>query len=65
MFQDVLTMKMIGEGVFINGLYYLCKNACFTQALQAQLKSIDENQLWHRRLAHPSELVLSKLFPNL
>ncbi|KAM2954379.1 hypothetical protein FF1_032665 [Malus domestica] len=56
--QDVLTMKMIGEGVFINGLYYLCKNACFTQALQAQSKSIDENQLWHRRLAHPSELVL-------
>ncbi|XP_070667803.1 uncharacterized protein [Malus domestica] len=51
--QDVLTMKMIGQGVFINGLYYLCKNAYFTQALQAQSKSIDENQLWHRRLAHP------------
>ena len=62
-FQDVLTMKMIGEGVFINGLYYLCKDACFPQVFQAQSKSIDENQLWHKRLAHPSDVVLSKLFP--
>ena len=65
LFQDVLTMKMIGKGVFINGLYYLCKNSSFTRALQVQLKSIDENQLWHRRLAHPFEFVLSKLFSNV
>ena len=62
-FQDVLTMKMIGEWVFINGLYYLCKDACFPKVFQAQSKSIDENQLWHKRLAHPSDVVLSKLFP--
>ena len=58
-------MNMIGEGVFIDGLYYLCKNSSLTRALQVKLKSIHENQLWHRRLAHPSESVLFKFFTSV
>ena len=53
---------MIGEGFLPNGLYYLCKNYVMPRAFQAGPKFF-KHQLWHRKFAHPSELVLSKLFP--
>ena len=62
-FQDIITKKMIGEGSLLNDLYYLCKISVMLRAFQAEPKYFEHQQLWHQRLAHPSELVLSKLFP--
>ena len=62
-FQDCITKKMIGEGFFLNGLYYFCKKSHLPKALQENSSKPQDQQLWHQRLAHPSEVVLSKLFP--
>ena len=64
MFQDSLTKKMIGEGFFLNGLYYLCKEPRLVKAFQVDSISSKDQQIWHQRLAHPSETVLLKLFPK-
>ena len=63
-FQDSLTKKTIGEGFFLNGLYYLCKEPRLVKAFQVDSISSKDQQIWHQRLAHPSETVLLKLFPK-
>ncbi|KAK9911087.1 hypothetical protein M0R45_035010 [Rubus argutus] len=64
-FQDLITKKTIGEGFLLNGLYYLSKNSFACKIFQATLGVVQDHNLWHQRLAHPSEKVLSSLFPNL
>ena len=61
-FQDITTKKKIGEGFFLNGLYYLSKKP---KALQVSFSNASDHHIWHQRLAHPSEKVLSILFPTL
>jgi hypothetical protein len=58
-FQDRVTGKKIGEGIFRNGLYYLedTINKCFVS-----LSPIDRDKLLHWRFGHPSDQVLNKLF---
>ena len=62
-FQDIITKKMIGEGFFKDGLYYLSRESTASKALHSI--SLQDTQVWHRRLAHPSDKVLSILFPGL
>ncbi|KAL6278328.1 hypothetical protein ACE6H2_021929 [Prunus campanulata] len=63
--QDIATKKTIGEGFYLDGLYYLFKDFQTSKGLQVSSNSILDQSLWHQRLAHPSEHVLSVLFPNL
>eukprot|EP00252_Welwitschia_mirabilis_P002409 TRINITY_DN1235_c0_g1_i6.p1 TRINITY_DN1235_c0_g1~~TRINITY_DN1235_c0_g1_i6.p1 ORF type:complete len:1428 (+),score=264.56 TRINITY_DN1235_c0_g1_i6:585-4868(+) len=66
-FQDLQTGKRIGTGRLQNGLYVLDKNH-ETVAHQASLGNDVINReilQWHRRLGHPSFVVLEKLFPSL
>ncbi|KAM2668187.1 hypothetical protein EV2_019802 [Malus domestica] len=62
-FQDCVTKKTIGEGFYLDGLYYISKSS--SRGFQAKSNSSQNNQLWHQRLAHPSQPILSSLFPNL
>lgn len=62
-FQDCVTKKTIGEGFFLDGLYYISKSS--PRVFQAKSTSLQDNQLWHQRLAHPSQPILSTLLPNL
>ena len=62
-FQDCLTKKTIGEGFYLDGLYYISKSS--PGGFQAKSNPSQDSQLWHQRLAHPSQPVLSSLFPNL
>ena len=64
-FQDLVTKKTIGEGFYLNVLYYLSKDIQVPKVFQVSSSLAQEQQLWHQRLAHPSEIVLSTLFPNL
>jgi hypothetical protein len=55
---------MIGEGFFFQGLYYFSNDSKRPQI--SALSSLSQDQvLWHQRLAHPSENVLTKLMPSL
>jgi hypothetical protein len=58
-FQDRVTGKKIGEGMFKNGLYYLedTINKCFVS-----MSPVDRDKLLHYRFGHPSDQVLNKLF---
>jgi hypothetical protein len=58
-FQDRVSWKMIGEGTFKNGLYYLedNMNKCFVSLSQK-----NHDKLLHWRFGHPSDQVLNKLF---
>ena len=51
-FQDCITKKTIGEGFYLDGLYYISKNS----PSGFQVKSIpnQDNFLWHQCLARPS-----------
>ena len=66
-FQDLVTKRKIGEGFYLDGLYYISKSS--PSGLQAKSipvhVSIQDQFLWHQRLAHPSQHVLSTLFPDL
>jgi hypothetical protein len=64
-FQDLVTRKTIGEGFLFQGLYYFSKDFCIPKSFQVTGCLASEPQLWHQRLAHPSEPILAKLFPNL
>ena len=64
-FQDITTKRTIGEGFFFNGLYYLAKDFKQPKAFQASSCVAQNQHLWHQRLAHPSEKVMSFLFPKL
>lgn len=60
-FHDLATKEQIGEGFYLNGLYYLSKDF---RVPQVHLSLTQERHLWHQHLAHPSDHVLSSLFPN-
>ena len=64
-FQDIVTKRKIGEGFFLNGLYYLSKDLPKPKSLQVSSSPSQEQLLWHHRLAHPSNHVLSILFPTM
>ena len=64
-FQDLATKKTIGEGFFLNGLYYIPKDTQVPKVFQVNSSLAQEQQLWHQRLTHPSGRVLSALFPSL
>jgi GAG-pre-integrase domain len=54
-FQDQITGMMIGEGFYDKGLYilnYQIINLCAN-------KLSSENELWHKRLGHPSDRILN------
>jgi hypothetical protein len=57
-FQELISKKVIGEGLMKNGLYYLDHK-------KLNLNIIREYQLstlWYKRVGHPSDKVLKKLF---
>jgi len=60
-FQDLVTKKMTGEGFFLHGLYYISHKSPVPRIFQATINHSHEHLLWHRRLAHPSKFVLSKI----
>ncbi|KAG6512389.1 hypothetical protein ZIOFF_030500 [Zingiber officinale] len=60
-FQDLVTKATIGEGFHLHGLYYFSPNSQVTKGFQAISFPIAEQDLWHRRLTHPSNNVLSKI----
>ena len=62
--QDQVTNKKIGEGFYLNGLYYISTSSCFSKSFLADSNSASMQQMWHMRLAHPSFHVLSMLFPS-
>ena len=66
-FQDLATKKTIGEGFFLQGLYYLSSSSQNNTKNQVSIFSSirQEQSLWHQRLAHPSDSVLTKLMPHL
>jgi GAG-pre-integrase domain len=56
-FQDKTTRMTIGKGHLENGLYILnFPNKAFVANI------IEQNELWHWRIGHPSDKVLNKLF---
>lgn len=63
-FQDRVSKRKIGEGFFLNGLYYISTSSSFSKSLLAETNTSILQQLWHLRLAHPSSHVMSFLFPN-
>jgi len=60
-FQDRLTKKTIGEGVFLHGLYYFFQHNRIFKSFQTSFKTSYEPLLWHRRLGHPLDYRLSKI----
>lgn len=63
-FQDLVSKKMIGEGFHLNGLYYFSDSG-ISKGFKVVSSPINEHLLWHRRLAHPSESIFSKINPSL
>ncbi|PRQ17191.1 putative RNA-directed DNA polymerase [Rosa chinensis] len=63
-YQDRVSKEKIGEGFFLNGLYYISTSSSFSKCFLTESKSAIQQQLWHKRLAHPSFNVLSMLFPS-
>ncbi|CAL8151775.1 unnamed protein product [Prunus armeniaca] len=58
----LLQQKTIGEGVYSNGLYLLHQPLDNSRAFQ--VNSPQNSLLWHQCLGHPSNQVLSCLFPS-
>lgn len=58
--------KTIGEGFFLQGLYYISGKFLNTKssAIATFYSSLIDYTLWHQHLAHPSKNVLTKLFPH-
>jgi hypothetical protein len=55
-FQDRVTGRTIGEGSLENGLYIVKQQKCTFSSIKESL-----NKLWHCRMDHPSDRVLSKI----
>jgi hypothetical protein len=56
-FQELITKRVIGEGFFENGFYFLNKiKNIFNAKKEEELST-----LWHKRIGHPSDKIL-KLF---
>jgi hypothetical protein len=66
LFQDLVTKKTIGEGFFLQGLYYISGNFISTKIPEVATfsSSLTDHILWHQRLAHPSNNVLTRLLPD-
>jgi hypothetical protein len=47
MFQDLVTKKMIGEGFFLHGLYYISHKSPVPRSFQATINHSHEHLLWH------------------
>ncbi|XP_048447649.1 uncharacterized protein LOC125480667 isoform X1 [Pyrus x bretschneideri] len=62
--QDSLTKKTIGEGFFLNGLYYLCKEPHIGKAFQVDSIPSKDQQIRHQRLAYLPEAICLNLFPK-
>lgn len=60
LFQDPQSMMLIGAGDFCNGLYVYRPN----NVLSLSVQSTVNKDLWHRRLGHPSRLLIPQLFTN-
>jgi hypothetical protein len=56
-FQDLKTKKMIGEGSFQNGLYILN-----IPKFGFHSKNQELGDLWHKRICHPSDRILKRVF---
>uniref|UniRef100_A0A6N2MZF3 Integrase catalytic domain-containing protein n=1 Tax=Salix viminalis TaxID=40686 RepID=A0A6N2MZF3_SALVM len=63
-FQDHYTKQKIGEGFHLNGLYFFCESAV-PKGLLTSYSPINNHRLWHLRLAHASDFIVSKIKPNL
>lgn len=61
-FQDRVTKRKIGEGFFLNDLYYIPTSSSFPKSFLVD--SVSQQLLWHKRVAQPSSHVLSMMFPN-
>jgi hypothetical protein len=66
LFQDLVTKKTIGEGFFLQGVYYISGNFISTKIPEVATfsSSLTDHILWHQRLAHPSNNVLTRLLPD-
>lgn len=64
-FQDLVTKKSIGEGLYFNGLYYMSKDFKISKGFQASSSLAQDHYLWDQHLAHPSKFDLSTLFSSL
>ena len=56
-FQDIVSKRMIGEGVFKNGLYFL-----YSRIYNFNTQVQDMGHLWHKRIGHPSDRTLKCIF---
>jgi hypothetical protein len=57
-FQELISKKVIGEGLMENGLYYLDH-----KKLNLNIRREDQlSTLWHRRIGHPSDKCSKKIF---
>jgi len=67
LFQDLATKKTISEGFFFKELYYFSSHPQNNKYCEVSAFSSfhQEQHLWHQHLAHPSNIVLAKLIPNL
>jgi hypothetical protein len=68
--QDLPTGKVLYKGLSKNGVYPIHSSTFFNSAQNktacvAQSVSPQKWQLWHSRLGHPSNKVLSSMFPSL
>uniref|UniRef100_A0A6N2KKL2 Integrase catalytic domain-containing protein n=1 Tax=Salix viminalis TaxID=40686 RepID=A0A6N2KKL2_SALVM len=61
---DHYTKQKIGEGFYLNGLYFFCESAV-PKGLHASYSPLNNHRLWHLRLAHASDFIVSKIQPNL
>ena len=64
-FQDRVTLKTIGRGHYLNGLYILHQMPSKSTTGVFQASSYPNGVLWHQRLGHPSDIVLSNMFSSL
>ncbi|KAM2621688.1 hypothetical protein TB2_026408 [Malus domestica] len=63
-FQDRVSKETIGKGFFLNGLYYVNLSSSFPKGFYVNSNTVNKEQLWHMRLAHPSSHVMSFIFPS-
>ncbi|XP_050156356.1 uncharacterized protein LOC126630314 [Malus sylvestris] len=62
--KDRVSKETIGKGFFLNGLYYVNFSSSFPKSFYVNSNTVNKEQLWHMRLAHPSSHVMSFIFPS-
>ncbi|BBG96554.1 hypothetical protein Prudu_005393 [Prunus dulcis] len=63
--RDRVTLRTIGRGHYLNGLYILHQMPSKSTTGVFQASSYPNGVLWHQRLGHPSDIVLSNMFSSL